>query len=159
MGAEKVIAVDLTAVALTLQRFDRPATRDVVPVVPPPEEDHLLPDPLHTLVKNTRNYVDHQLSLAKARMMATPHFFETAIATIDIFQTQLAEAKAQIHKPDIRLMPDMRAAGPTSFDRADEFIEIGYRVTMDAADDIRALAAGGAPGGGDTLETSGTRHG
>ncbi|GGD00377.1 patatin-like phospholipase family protein [Aquisalinus flavus] len=144
LGADKVIAVDLTAVALTLERFDPPPTRAVTLVEPAPliEQQHLLPEPLHNLVANTRHYVERQLQMAKAKMQATPHFFETAIATIDIFQTQLAEAKSQIHKPDVRLMPDMRAAGPTSFDRADEFIEIGYRVTMDAREEISALFAG-----------------
>ena len=144
LGADKVIAVDLTAVALTLERFDPPPTRAVTLVEPAPlvEQQHLLPEPLHHLVANTRNYVERQIQLAKAKMQATPHFFETAIATIDIFQTQLAEAKTQIHKPEVRLMPDMRAAGPTSFDRADEFIEIGYRVTMEARAEISALFAG-----------------
>ena len=57
--------------------------------------------------------------------------FETTYAASDIFQMHLAKARMRAEPPDVLLRPDMRDAMPTAFDRADEFIEIGYRAMME----------------------------
>ena len=142
LGADKVIAVDVNAISRAISRFDRPQTKELalrpalVPAIP---EKPVLPAGMAAMLANTRAYVDEQAAINKAKRKARPHFFETAIATADIFQAQLAEAKAQIHPADIRLTPDLRHIPHTAFDKADELIDIGYQVTMAAKEDIIAL--------------------
>ena len=82
------------------------------------------------LIEDTQEAVKRQFDFAKARGGAKPHLFETAYASADIVQMHLARARARIDPPDLLLQPDMRDATPTSFDRADEFIEEGRRVLM-----------------------------
>jgi NTE family protein len=142
LGADKVIAVDVNAISRSIRRFNSERSTAVIvrpdptPAIP---ENPVLPTPLANLIANTRAYVDQRAAVARARMKSKPHFFETATAAADIFQAQLAEAKAQIHPPDIRLTPDLRHIAHAAFDRAEEIIDIGYQVTMQAKEDILAL--------------------
>lgn len=139
LGADVVISVDLNAVPRVLDRFDAPPPG--VPAVPPKDE----PAPegvtgaVAKLIDDTRAAVARQIEFAKARANAQPHLFETAYAAADIFQMQLARARAKIDPPDICLQPDMRDAMPTAFDRADEFIEEGYRALMRRRAEVEAL--------------------
>ena len=91
------------------------------------------------LIDETRAAIDRQVALAKARAGAKPHLFETAYAAADIFQMQLARARAVAEPPDILVKPDMRDAMPTAFDRADEFIDEGYRALMEQRQKIERL--------------------
>ncbi len=139
LGADVVISVDLNAVPRVLDRFDAPPAG--VPAVLPRNE----PAPegvtgaVAKLIDDTRTAIERQFEFAKARAGAEPHLFETAYAAADIFQMQLARARAQIHPPDICVKPDMRDAMPTAFDRADEFIAEGYQALMARRDAIEKL--------------------
>ncbi|MBI1391471.1 MAG: hypothetical protein GC152_01905 [Alphaproteobacteria bacterium] len=143
LGADVVIAVDLTAVPKVLDRFDPrspgvPAVIEKQPSSPPANET--LTETVSRFVDDTRRWVDEQLALAKARQLSRPQLFETAYAAADIFQMQLSKARLELERPDIILKPDMRNATPTSFDQADEFIEEGRRTLLANRDAIeRAL--------------------
>lgn len=139
LGADMVISVDLNAVPRVLDRFDPPPPS--VPAVLPQND----PAPegvtgaVAKLIDDTRAAIERQFELAKARANAQPHLFETAYAAADIFQMQLARARAKSEPPDVLIKPDMRDAMPTAFDRADEFIEEGYRALMLRRVEIEAL--------------------
>ncbi|WDI32797.1 patatin-like phospholipase family protein [Hyphococcus flavus] len=139
LGADVVIAVDLNAVPRVLDRFDAPPPS--VPAVLPKDE----PSPegvtgaVAKLIDDTRAAIERQFEFAKARANAQPHLFETAYAAADIFQMQLARARAQVDPPDICVQPDMRDAMPTAFDRADEFIAEGYRAMMEQSHVVERL--------------------
>ena len=140
MGADVVIAVDLNAVPRVLDRFNPPPPS--VPAIIPARqelEDASLTAAVRMFIADTQKRVRQGLSLAKARHLSKPQLFETAYAAADIFQMHLARARLHAERPDILLTPDMRDAMPTSFDRADEFIEKGYLAVMNAAADINAL--------------------
>ena len=92
-------------------------------------------------MEDTRIAIDRQIKLVKAKADASPHVFETAYASADIFQMHLARARAQSCPPDIHIKPDMRDAMPTAFDRADEFIAEGRRALLEARSDIEKLLA------------------
>ncbi|WP_411819255.1 patatin-like phospholipase family protein [Hyphococcus formosus] len=141
LGADIVIAIDLNAVPKVLDRFDAPPS-SVPAVIPPgvPAPDTVT-GAVSKLIEDTKAAIEKQIEFAKARAGAKPHLFETAYAAADIFQMQLARAKAVIDAPDIMIKPDMRDAMPTSFDRADEFIEEGYRSLMVKRIEIEALIA------------------
>lgn len=139
LGADIVIAIDLNAVPKVLDRFDAPPSSvpALLPAnVPAPET---MTGAVTKLIDDTKAAIEKQIEYAKARAGAKPHLFETAYAAADIFQMQLARAKAVIDAPDISIKPDMRNAMPTSFDRADEFIEEGYRALMQKRIEIEAL--------------------
>ncbi|MEM1396184.1 MAG: patatin-like phospholipase family protein [Pseudomonadota bacterium] len=147
LGADIVIAVDLTAVPKVLERFDPPP-----PSVPAVIENDAgvsepnLTEALVRLIGETRKWVDQQLTLARVRQMATPQLFETAYAAADIFQKHLSTARLAIDKPEIMLTPDMRNATPTSFDRADDFIEEGRKALLGKKEEIlRALEINDPP--------------
>ncbi len=139
LGADIVISVDLNAVPRVLDRFDPPPP--TVPAVLPQNEPAptTVTSAVAKLIDDTRIAIERQIEFAKARADAKPHLFETAYAAADIFQMQLARARAKIDPPDICLQPDMRDAMPTAFDRADEFIEEGYRSLMVRRVEIEAL--------------------
>lgn len=141
MGADIVISVDLNAVPRVLDRFDAPpaSVPAVIPAAPPPATT--VAAAVTKLIDDTRNAIERQFEHAKARAGAKPQLFETAYAAADIFQMQLARARAKAEPPDILIKPDMRDAMPTAFDRADEFIEEGYRALMEQRDKIEALIA------------------
>ena len=82
------------------------------------------------LIDDTKASIERQFELARTRANANPHLFETAFAAADIFQMQLARARAKSDPSDILIKPDMRDAMPTAFDRADEFIAEGYSAMM-----------------------------
>ncbi|WP_051881589.1 patatin-like phospholipase family protein [Parvularcula oceani] len=142
LGADRVIAVDLNSVSRTLARFDRPKTRAVVPVerrsVP---GEGMMPGAVANFLRDTRDVIDREIAMARAKSDAKPHFFETVIATLDIVQTQLSKARAQVDLAELRLAPDMHDASPTAFDRFDDYRQIGYDVAMAKKEEILALAS------------------
>ncbi|WOI54192.1 patatin-like phospholipase family protein [Parvularcula sp. LCG005] len=141
LGAERVIAVDLNAVTQALTRFKRPTTRAVVPVLHPPDEHTGFAAPVGTFLKNCQRGVTRRLALAHARTMARPQFFETAIATVDILQAQLAEARANLDVADVRLTPDLSLGSAAAFDKWEDFERVGYETTMASREKILAAAA------------------
>ncbi len=142
LGAEAVICVDLNAVPRVLDRFDPPAERLPAPIEIPEPHPDTMTGAVTRLIDDTRKAIDYQFAMAKARAGARPHLFETAYAAADIFQMHLARARAVAEPPDILVKPDMRDAMPTAFDRADEFIEEGYRALMNEREAIERLLSG-----------------
>ncbi|MFQ5563418.1 MAG: patatin-like phospholipase family protein [Parvularculaceae bacterium] len=143
LGADVVISVDLNAVPRVLDRFTAQPPGE--PVVPPSTDAPApagLSGAVTKLIDDTRQMIDRQVSFARARMNASPQLFETAYAAADIFQMHLARAHAELCPPDILLRPDMRDAFPTSFDKADEFIEEGRRALLAERARIEALLSG-----------------
>lgn len=139
LGADVVISVDLNAVPRVLDRFDAqppPVPATVAPGSPPKPG---ITGAVAKLIEDTQAAITRQVELAKARAEASPRLFETAYAAADIFQMHLARTNARIHPPDIFLRPDMRDAMPMAFDRADEFIEEGYRELMEKRGEIEKL--------------------
>jgi NTE family protein len=139
LGADVVISVDLNAVPRVLDRFDPPPPS--VPAVLPHDDPapESVTGAVAKLIDDTRTAIERQFELAKARANAQPHLFETAYAAADIFQMQLARARSKSEPPDLLIKPDMRDAMPTAFDRADEFIEEGYRSLMAQRAEIERL--------------------
>ncbi len=138
LGADIVLAVDLNAVPRVLDRFDAPPPNLPVNAAAPTSKPGFS-GAVTKLIKDTRGAVRRQFDLAKARSDAAPHLFETAYAAADIFQMHLARARARTDPPDILLRPDMRDAMPTSFDRADEFIEEGRKALLNMRGELEAL--------------------
>ncbi|WP_428407295.1 patatin-like phospholipase family protein [Hyphococcus sp.] len=139
LGADVVISVDLNAVPRVLDRFDAPKERMPVLVQKELKHPETITGAVAKLIDETKAAIDLQVAMAKARAGAKPHLFETAYAAADIFQMQLARARAVAEPPDIWVKPDMRDAMPTAFDRADEFIEEGYRALMKERGEIERL--------------------
>lgn len=139
LGADVVISIDLNAVPRVLDRFDAPDQRLPVPVHKNEPAPTTMTGAVTKLIEDTKAAIDLQIAMAKARAGARPHLFETAYAAADIFQMHLARARAVAEPPDILVKPDMRDAMPTAFDRADEFIEEGYRALMDERGEIERL--------------------
>ena len=141
LGAEVIVSVDVNGVPKTLDRFGEKGGLPAV-VEPAPEAEPGAVGAVAKLIDDTQAAIKRQLDLAKARAAAAPHLFETALAAADIFQMQLARARTLVDKPDVTLRPNMRDALPNAFDRADEFIEEGRKVTLAAGPEIKALLEG-----------------
>jgi NTE family protein len=142
LGAQRVIAIDLNASAVTLKRFDRPTTREVVPVPIDAEEDgaeSFIPEAVTGFIRETRRLIEQELTMAKARSQSKPHLFETAAATMDIVQAHLAEARSQIDVADLRIAPDLEDISPAAFDRHEEIIQRGYLAAMEKKAHLLAL--------------------
>lgn len=140
LGADRVIAVDLNLSSRMIGRFVRPTTRAVVAVESTPVMgERVLPRAVTDFIRGTRDSVSHQIAMAKARSDASPHFFETVIATLDIMQSQLSEARAQVDVADIRIAPDMADCPPGAFDRYDEYREKGYEAAMARKEELMRL--------------------
>lgn len=148
LGADLVIAVDLLAYPRVLDRFNPPPASP--PALRPQQErsdSGVFPEAVTQFISDTRAYVDEQIAFAKARAKAKPQLFETAMATAEIFQANLTAARVQSEPPDIHIKPRVRDSLPTALDKADEYIEEGYRATMALRRDIEtaietALAKG-----------------
>lgn len=141
LGAQRVISVDLNATAVTLTRFNRPTTRAVVPVEPEPvEEDGFWPEAVTGFIRDTKNFLDREITMARAKAQSKPHLFETAAATMDIVQAHLAQARAQIDVADLRLTPKLDDISPAAFDRHEEIAERGYLAAMAEKDQLLAIA-------------------
>ncbi|MEO1149644.1 MAG: patatin-like phospholipase family protein [Pseudomonadota bacterium] len=145
LGADYVIAVDLNAVPRTLARFDPPENTLPVPVETSGATPTTLTGAVTRLVNDTRDTLSREFQKAKARINAKPHLFETGMAVADTVQMQIARARMKTCPPDLLLMPDMRAALPNAFDRADEFVEIGRQALLNHADEIVANLKDDAP--------------
>ena len=140
LGADVVVAVDLNAVPNTLSRFKPPDTTMPVPVpLGMKEKPKHLSDAVTQFINETRDMLSREVAMAKARLNARPHLFETGMAVADTIQMQISRARADSCPPDILLTPDMREARPNAFDRADEFIETGRKALMTQADEILQL--------------------
>ncbi len=144
LGAQRVIAVDLNAAAITLSRFDRPTTREVVPVEAPKDirGDGLIPKEVATFIRDTQSFVQREISMARAKALSKPQLLETAAATMDIVQAHLAAALAKIDVADVRLTPKLDDISPAAFDRHDEIEERGYQAAMAAKEELLLLAHG-----------------
>lgn len=140
LGAERVIAVDLNCLTKgPLTRFNRPATREIVTVeAEAPTAPGALPAAASFLKAQSRD-VARRFALAKAKALSRPQFLETAMATTNIIQAQLAEARAKVDIADLRLTPDLSMGSPAAFDQWQAFEEAGYVTTMAAKADILAL--------------------
>lgn len=136
LGADYVIAVDLNAVPRALSRFDPPSNR--LPVLI--EDKSALPTTLTgavtKLINDTRDNLSLEFQRAKARIQSKPHLFETGMAVADTVQMQISRARMNTCPPDLLLKPDMRAALPNAFHRADEFIETGRQSLLAHAKQI-----------------------
>lgn len=140
LGADLVISVDLNAVPRVLDRFNPPPAS--VPALDPVHEFKpvdTFSGAVSNFIEETRGKIERQMAIARSRSQAKPQLFETAYASIDIFQMHLTRLRAETAPPDIHLTPDMRDAMPNSFDRADEFIAEGYRALMEKRGDIEKL--------------------
>jgi NTE family protein len=140
LGADIVISVDLNANPRVLSRFNPPPPG--VPAIDPASDlaaGESFPGTITKLIEETRQRIDRQMAIAKARSQAKPQLFETAYAAIDIFQMHLTRMRAETSPPDIHLTPDMRDAMPNAFDRADEFIEKGRMALLNKRHEIEAL--------------------
>ena len=133
LGADFVIAVDLNAVPRTLARFNPPENRLPVIVEDSAPTPTTLTGAVTKLINDTRANLTLEFERAKARLNAKPHLFETGMAVADTVQMQISRARMETCPPDLCLMPDMRAALPNAFDRADEFIETGRSSLLDHA--------------------------
>ncbi|MBB4658679.1 patatin-like phospholipase family protein [Parvularcula dongshanensis] len=148
LGADRVISVDLNTTGRVLERFDRPTGRAVVPVeMPHIPGETIMPRSVADFLKGTKNTIDRELAMMKAKSAAQPHFLETVVATLDIVQAQLSEARAQIEVADVRITPDMADCPPGAFDRFEDYRGIGYEATMALSDEIEALVS---PDGADS---------
>ena len=143
LGADVVVAVDLQAVPKVLDRFNPPppSVPAVVETLPAPRPSNFS-EAFDHFIEDTRKRVDRMIAVNRARQRARPQLFETAYAAADIFQMHLARLRARTDAPDIYLTPDMRAASPTAFDRADEFIEEGRKALLARGEDIVRLMDG-----------------
>ncbi len=139
LGADIVISVDLNAVPRVLDRFLPVKERLPVPIFKDERKPETMTEAVTKLIDETKAAIDRQIALAKASARAKPHLFETAYAAADIFQMHLARARAVAEPPDILIQPDMRDAMPTAFDRAEDFIEEGYRGLMAKRAEIERL--------------------
>ncbi len=141
LGANRVIAVDLNTSAATLTRFDRPDTREITLVEPKASLPNAspLPDAVVNLLRDTRDYVEREIAMAKAKSQAKPHLFETAAATLDIVQGHLAKARAQIDVANVRITPDLGDLSPAAFHQHAEIEERGYLAAMAVRDQLEAL--------------------
>ena len=140
LGAERVISVDLNTVTLALSRFNRPNTTAVIPA---PDPDEGLTGPFAPLAKafgGAKRDLVRRMALARAKSQAQPQLFETAAATIDIIQGQLAQARAYIDVADVRLTPDLSCASAAAFDHHEEFERIGYETAQAQKQEILAVA-------------------
>lgn len=139
LGADVVISVNLQAVPKVLERFDPPPpSLPVIVEKPSLPVARTFPATLTQFIDHTKRRVDEQIALVKVRQAAKPQLFETAYAAADIFQMHLARLREETAPADISLEPDMRDAQPTSFDRADEFIEEGRRSILHKRKEIDA---------------------
>jgi predicted acylesterase/phospholipase RssA len=127
-----VIAVDLNASAVTLKRFVRPKTREVVMIdkPTPADENSIIPAAVQNFIRDTQSYLEQEINMARARMLSKPQLFETAGATMDIVQAHLAAARAQIDVADLRLTPNLEDISPAAFDRWEEIEDRGYEEAM-----------------------------
>ena len=135
LGADIVIGVDLLAIPSLLERFDPSAAITQSPLSEAKLTQHSNANPdkgvkgltssVERLIADTKISVEKEIKKAKEKVMAKPHVFETALAVSDIMQMHIGRSRALAYPADILLTPDMREAGPNSFDRSEEFIEIG----------------------------------
>lgn len=142
LGADRVIAVDVNADAATLKRFRRPATREVVMVDSEgvaEDEEGFLPQPVLTFIRETRTFIERELTMARAKAQAKPHFFETAAATIDIVQSHLAAARARVDVADVRITPRLADFSGAAFDQHEAIAERGYEAAWSEETALRAL--------------------
>lgn len=139
LGADVVVGVDLNAVPRALARFNPPENRLPVLLDRDDSEPQNFAETVTRLINETRNTLELEFKRARARMNAQPKLFETGMAVGDIVQMQISRARAQQHPADILLAPDMREALPNAFDRADEFIEVGYGAMMNSLPRLTAL--------------------
>jgi len=141
LGADVVLAVDLNAVPRVLERFTERPPSVPAPVESPPAKPGS-GGAVERLIADTQAAIKRQFDFARTRANAAPHLFETAYAAADIFQMHLARARMALDPPDILLRPDTRDALPTSFDRADEFVEEGRRAVLAERGQIEKLLDG-----------------
>lgn len=140
LGADIVVSVDLNANPRVLSRFNPPPPG--VPALDPVQQFQpagTFSGAITSFIQETRNRIDRQVAIARARAQAKPQLFETAYAAVDIFQMHLTRLRAEASPPDIHLTPDMRDALPNAFDRADEFIDKGRAALLEKADELRML--------------------
>ena len=81
------------------------------------------------------------MALQRAVAQAEPQFFETAAATLDIVQAQLADARSKTDIADVRLAPDLSFASAAAFDQYEAFERLGYNAAMAQASSLLAMAA------------------
>ncbi len=144
LGATHVLAIDVNPISRTIERFKPSPSHEVVTVdkdAPSKLPDNI-PAPVAKLITDTQRFIDRQRNMALQRLHAKPHFFETALATMDIVQAQMGEARAQYQKPDLRLLPDVKGLTPMSFDKHEEMTREGYDLIMNNQDKIIQLVKG-----------------
>ena len=144
MGADLVIAVDLTHDAMTRHWAGKNVPVDLEP---PPAEDapsvaspggtgilHALEERYRLLESSVREKVNQWIPDGRSG----PNIFDVIAISMNIMENRITQSNLQIFQPDFLIQPVLGHLGLFDFDKAQEAIDEGYAQTMKVIDQIRA---------------------
>ncbi|PJL28246.1 patatin-like phospholipase family protein [Stenotrophomonas maltophilia] len=128
MGADVVIAVDLNHEIVSGKNFK--------PVLPPgrlTERGDWVEGYRQAIQWIKERMLAHEIpgSAQLARWASVeepaPNIFEVLLASINVMETRITQARLELEKPDILIQPPLGHIRFLQFARAEEIVEIGYR--------------------------------
>jgi NTE family protein len=148
MGADIVIAVDLTT-RIVSRRKNRPETHhDAIERPASPEHVGAEPDERHAIVKKLSSYfelfennIKNMQPLPQQKESMPPDLIETITTSINIMEERISRINLAVDRPDILIQPRLGELKMMNFDRVEHAIEEGYIGVQEKIIDIKTLMA------------------
>jgi len=147
LGAEVVIAVDLSRSVTTIGRRARQRTGESVPSVPPANGgEHAVSDEGNAMLQKWSGLVDGIVESFRSKR-TEPGLLEVMGSAVNIMQDRVTRSRLALDPADLVLRPDLMDFQLMDFHRAREAIEVGRAHVEQASARLEPLLARLQPGG------------
>ena len=147
LGAEVVIAVDLSRSVTTIGRRARQRTGESGPSVPPANGgEHAVSDEGNAMLQKWSGLVDGIVESFRSKR-TEPGLLEVMGSAVNIMQDRVTRSRLALDPADLVLRPDLMDFQLMDFHRAREAIEVGRAHVEQASARLEPLLARLQPGG------------
>ena len=139
MGADIVIAVDLSSENISKQKRKKQQIRDKkIPVEQEAHQNELLKK-FSEYYENAELSFKNKINDLFKKEAATPDIIETVTTSINIMQDRITRVNLAVTPPDVLIQPHLGELKMLDFDQVENTIEEGYIRAKEKIEDIRIL--------------------
>lgn len=139
MGADLVIAVDLSSGNFSKKRFKKRSVRVEEALVKKEENTNELIDKLSRYYESAEVSFKNKIGELFKKEESVPDIIDTVITSINIMQDRITRVNLAVTPPDILIQPHLGELKMLDFDQVDQTIEEGYFRATEKIEEIESL--------------------
>ena len=139
MGADIVIAVDLSSAIISKQKLKKQQPRSEKTLVEQEEKKRELIKKLSAYYENAELSFKTKINDLFKKEASTPDIIETVTTSINIMQDRITRINLAVTPPDVLIQPHLGELKMLDFDQVEHTIEEGYVRAKEKIEDIMSL--------------------